>query len=554
MNDADRTALSVSHRDELPDQLWAFSDLPATPDRSVADLAAGFSSAGFLRAALRRSAWLWCATAVIGLLAGIGVLKKLPPAYQASVTILLGNNSFEQPGAAAEDDQAILQSRAVAGAALSRLAIPASAMSPASFAGRYTALVVTNRVLQVTVKASSAELAVREANALAAAFLTFQASQLVTQEKLVNAALQQQITAAQQHIGSMAARIARVRAEPASAARDASLTRLLARRGRQSGALTALRQANLGNEASTKIGTATLIKGSRVLDPAVPLPRSGKRILLEYVGSGLIAGLVLGMLIVVVRALISDRLRRRDDVARALRAPVRLSVGKVKLGRAQPGPRALAAAQDADIRRIVAHLGAAVPARSRGLIALAVVPVDEPQVAALSLVSLAVSCAEQGLRVVVADLCPGAPAGRLLDSASPGVHEVRMPGANLLVAVPEPDDVVPAGPLVRSPQVHRSDFTEQVAAACTSADLLLTLVSLDPALGGEHLAGWARGAVALVTAGRSSAARVHAVGEMIRLSGTELTSAVLVGADSSDESTGELGGSGALIPVRPGPG
>ena len=71
-----------------------------------------------------------------------------------------------------------------------------------------------------------------------------------------------------------------------------------------------------------------------------------------------------------------------------------------------------------------------------------------------------------------------------------------------------------------------------------SADLLLTLATLDPSLGAEHLAGWARGAVAVVTAGRSSAERVHAVGEMIRLAGIELISAVLVGADKTDESLG----------------
>ena len=28
-------------------------------------------------------------------------------------------------------------------------------------------------------------------------------------------------------------------------------------------------------------------------------------------------------------------------------------------------------------------------------------------------------------------------------------------------------------------------------AACGSADLVLTLATLDPALGGDHLAGWA---------------------------------------------------------------
>ena len=42
-------------------------------------------------------------------------------------------------------------------------------------------------------------------------------------------------------------------------------------------------------------------------------------------------GLVLGLGIVIVRALVSDRLRRRDDVAHALGAPVNLSVGSVRV-------------------------------------------------------------------------------------------------------------------------------------------------------------------------------------------------------------------------------
>jgi hypothetical protein len=112
-------------------------------------------------------------------------------------------------------------------------------------------------------------------------------------------------------------------------------------------------------------------------------------------------------------------------------------------------------------------------------------------------------------------------------------------GTRLVVAVPEPDDVTPVGPLHRSQTSgQRSSFTEAVISACESANLLLTLTSLDPSLGGEHLATWATDAVAIVTAGKSSWTRINAVGEMVRLSGTHLASAVLVGADSADETLG----------------
>src|SRR5699024_10657752 len=97
------------------------------------------------------------------------------------------------------------------------------------------------------------------------------------------------------------------------------------------------------------------------------------------------------------------------------------------------------------------------------------------------------------------------------------------------------------GPVRRvSPQAESAPSGEALSAAYDSADLLLTLVSLDPLLGGEHLATWATDAVVVVTAGRSSWKGLHAVGEMIRLGGTRLVSAVLVGADKTDESLGTI--------------
>jgi hypothetical protein len=88
---------------------------------------------------------------------------------------------------------------------------------------------------------------------------------------------------------------------------------------------------------------------------------------------------------------------------------------------------------------------------------------------------------------------------------------------------------------------------------------MLTLATLDPALGGDHLATWASEAVVVVTAGRSRAERVHSVGEMIRLAGTRLDSAILLGADRSDASLGVMdrahpfgGGSQPGTPEREG--
>jgi hypothetical protein len=93
----------------------------------------------------------------------------------------------------------------------------------------------------------------------------------------------------------------------------------------------------------------------------------------------------------------------------------------------------------------------------------------------------------------------------------------------------------------------------ELAAAFSEADLLLTLVSLDPSFGGDHLSTWATDAVAVIAAGRSSSTKIHAVGEMTRLAGTRLVSAVLVGADKADESLGSTSPPSPSTPSPPAP-
>ena len=172
---------------------------------------------------------------------------------------------------------------------------------------------------------------------------------------------------------------------------------------------------------------------------------------------------------------------------------------------------------------------------------LAVVAVDNEQIVAPAVVSLAVSSARQGRQVVVADLSSGASAGRLLGIKDPGIREVTQDGVRLKVVIPDRDDAMPIGPLRNgmSP-AQPAQANEALTDACASADLLLTLVTLDPAFGGDHLAMWATDVIAVVTAGESSAVKINAVGEMIKLAGTRLDSVVLLGADKDDESLGAI--------------
>jgi hypothetical protein len=515
---------SLSRSSDWPERQW-FDDEASTAEEAPSD-SANLVSLGFFMAALRRSKWFWRTTAVVGLVVGCGLYLRTPHTYQASTTLLLTVGPESQPGQAILEDQALAESRTMAGLTLHKLGLQESV---SSFLASYTVTPLTDRVLQIMANAPSSSEAVSHASALATEYLTFRADQLRAEQQLQFTAFDQQVAQGKQHLASVSKQLSQL------PAKSPQRTRLVAQRAEAAADLATLEQQVSASKATTEVSTASMIGGSAVLDPASPVkPPSRVKHLLLYGGGGFIIGLILAMAIIILRALLSDRLRRRDDVAQALGAPVKLSVPAMRGW--FPGQRGRVSGQN--LRRIVAHLGDGIPAGTGRPAALAVIPVDDPRVAALSLVSLAESCAQQGRRVVVADLCSGAPAAMLLGARDPGVHTVGAERARLLAAVPDPAEFAPVGPLRPTSLRAQPAAGGEVAAACASADLLLTLITLDPSLGGEHLATWAPEAVVMVTAGRSSWTKIHAVGEMIRLAGTRLASGVVVGADKTDESLG----------------
>jgi capsular polysaccharide biosynthesis protein len=530
--------LSLNRNNDPPSRFWANGNFTVADD-APDDFSPSLVSLGFIKAAVRRSRRLVVVMAAVGFLLGAAAYVASPHAAQASTRLLLTVGPEPVAGTAIQNEQAIAQSRAVAGLVVHKLGLP---QGVDGFLGSYAATPVTDRVLQLTVNAPSGDDAVTWANTLATEFLRYRAQQLKNTQQQMFVALDQQITQAKQQISATRNKIAGLLAQPRSPAQQGMLTKLRAQVTQENNALFILQQNVSSTRASTQETTVSEVTGSYVVDTAYLVPPHGKvKHLVLYAAIGLFAGLVLSLAFVVIRALISDRLFRRDDVARALGGPVKLSVGAVRLSRWRPGGKGLAAARATNVRRIVTHLGKLVPARSPRATSLAVVPVDDPRVAALSLMSLAISCAQQGMQVVVADLASDAPAAALVGSNKPGVGPANVDGAQLTVAVPERDDVEPAGPLSHaSAPDQRSPFTEAVSAACASANLLLTLAPLDPALGGEHLATWATDAVVFVTAGQSSWTKIQAAGEMVRLSGSQLVSAVLVGADKTDDSLGVI--------------
>jgi capsular polysaccharide biosynthesis protein len=524
----DPVVFSLDGDNGEPDRLGFYDDFTATDNRS-AEFASGLVSLGFIKAAVRRSARFLFIMTVVGLLAGFGEYVKSPHSYQASASVLLTLDPYENPLTAVNDNQAIAKTSSVAGLALQKLGLQESA---SSFLNTYTATSVTDRLLTITASAPSANQAVLYASAVGNAFLKFRAEETRAQNNLVLASLDQQINQAQQRVNSIDAQISQISSQS---------SQLGTLRGEQTTAiatLSSLQQAVTGNQTTTVPAMTAALDKSQVLSVS-PLPYAKKKKLITYGALGLIGGLVLGLAIVVIRALVSDRLRRRDDIAYALDAPVKLSVSTLGAHRTLTPRPARAAKRDRDMKRVIAHLHSAVPRSTQGPAALAIVAVDNAPVVASAVAALAASYATQGTQVVTADLSSGSYLAHLLGVKGPGVQTVSHNGMNFIMAVPDRNDPAPIGPLppLTSP-TGPAQAGDALVASDVSADLLLILATLDPAFGGDYLATWATNAVVVVRAGQSSAEKIHSVGEMIRLAGMRLDSVVLIGADKNDESLG----------------
>lgn len=535
MNDPEHVvAWSGGIGDDLQEHLAVFEDSADFVERPAGDPATPLVSLGFLMAAVRRRRRLWLTLAVVGLVLGAGYYAVKPLAYEASTTVLLVDNSSQNPADEIQTDIVMAQSMPVADAVVRQLGY---AQTPGSFLSDYAVAMVTPQLLTITAKGTSSDQAVQRAAAVATQFLDFRAQTEQGQQQQTDAALQQQVSQAQQHLDSINSQIKQLSSQSSSTSQQTQLSALQAQRTQASNALNQVQQYATTEQASTQTLTQQMVQGSEVLNKAAPLKRSVVKSGLLYVLGGLFGGLLLGIIIVIIGAITSDRLRRRDDIAYVVGAPVRVSVGPLREGRIPPLRGR--AARSRDMERVVEHLRTAVPGSSSGPAGLAVIEVDDAPTAARAVVELAIASAKQRRRVVLADLSAGAHAARLLKVSGPGISTATPEGTPIVVVVPRASDVAPIGPL-RShafPEGY-AQADEQVAAASAHADLVLSLVTLNPAFGGGYLGTWATDAVAMVTAGQSSALQLHAAGEMIRLAGVRLSSIVVIDADKSDESLG----------------
>ncbi len=488
-----------------------------------------------LGAVTRRRWRVWVTAGVVGLVVGASLHVVIPRKYAATSDLYLAIPSGSNPSEVMADNVALLQTEAVAKQAIVKGHLN---MSPHTLLAHSSGLVLSDNIMSIKFSSSSPSQAVAGARALARAFLAQQTGELRRQTNGLVRSLRSQISSLNASIGALNTQIDSQSVASAATTASNTLNNLINERSDDQSQVSQL-QGQIGQELSDEQSSDSI---SHVLDPAALVPVSARKVLLLDGLSGLIAGLAIGLIVVVFGALFSEGAPDREAVAETLGAPVALSLERYR------GPRLMRRtrlarrlrAPDPAIRMIERRLRAQLetaPGR-----ALAVVAMGAPEPAALGVGALALDLYSEGHRVVVVDAADGRLLATMfgLSATSHTMEMYRLPAdghptLRLLVAPPDPVQMAEKPP---------PDDT----------DALLVLTTLDPAFGAEHLAPWVSDAVLVLSKRGVTLARMDVGREMLRQAGISLRSVILLGSDPEDESSGvsspdDLG----LTPVHPAP-
>jgi capsular polysaccharide biosynthesis protein len=478
----------------------------------------------YLFSVLKRRRRIWVTLAALGLLGGLAFHVAVPRSYSATTTLYLAHAPNTNDDVDMANDLALVQTTTVAQRAIK--ALGESSLTPEELLGKEPATQQSDNVLTLQVSGKSKSEATKRANALATAFLTFRADRYQAQNQAADAALNSQIDALQQQIHQITSKISSL----GPSAQGEELTSLVSEQSSDTNQVATLEQTIQQNQ----VAAITVASGSRVLTPGTPVPASSKKLYGEGALSGLIFGLLVGAGYVIVQAVISDRVRRRDEVASLLGAPVELSIGRFR------HPRKI---EPKFIQRMTTK-----PDQQTGVLAdyirkcgipngdkttLLVVAADDVALPAAAVALLASRLKNEGISVLVADLTGTGELEKAFDSleidttsrfearAREGAFQTS--GINRIT---DPD------PIWLSPG--------------NGVKAVIALAVLDPGIGAWHLE-WARESIVTVSAGRSSAQHVNATAALLRVAGVPVRSGVLLDADPDDESVGLLSSGMPLV-------
>ena len=473
-----------------------------------------------MKEGLKRYRALCVACAVLGLVIGACFHLVIPPKYVAVTDLYLTEPTSSATYTTA-DDVSLAETSTVAYGALRLLHLPANLSDEP---GTYVATAASDVLLQIKGDGLSRAKAVQWTSALAKSFLAVRQRALNGQTELVVKALQTEVGALSAQVNRLDESITALENGKATPSSSNEVANLVSERGTDESQLTTL-QAQIQQD---QLEQAAVDKGSYVLDPARALKVSAKRIFAEDGLSGLVAGLAIGVGGVVVASVISDKPRRRDELAQLIGAPVELSLSGPKepwllrwsffRSWVKNPDTQLKAAQ----RRLRGQLGT-LARPSLGVVAIGRGARDS---SAVIVGVLAYSLAAEGKSVLLVDMAQGRPLARLFRQRLKGhpVREVRFGGQAFQLAI-APEDPV--------------DLDHERLAQ--GVGCVLVLATGDPAIGANHLRPWAESAVVVLRAGKASATLVQAAGEMLRDAGVGVRSVLQLGAGKEDESFGKEG-------------
>jgi capsular polysaccharide biosynthesis protein len=264
---------------------------------------------GVFHALARR--WTWLVAGAVGgaVLAG-ALVVALPKRYTATGEVLLhpidGDNSEQvsRMDTAAE----LAHSIPVAEQALQVLG---SGDDPERFLRQYSASRLTNQLLRIEARASSADLAVRRVSAVAEAYLDYLAAEAAEERASIERTVQPRTTALEARLAQLDVQIAGL--GPTGDVLTPEQELLLDQRAAVAAEL-ATAEATL-NQARADERLA--LDRDKLVAPPLPPKRPTSPRPREFLGIGLLAGTMLAVGAVLARDVLSHRLFRREDLARA---------------------------------------------------------------------------------------------------------------------------------------------------------------------------------------------------------------------------------------------
>ena len=507
-------------------EAWDVPDVAPEDSASQARPLAALVSFHYLRAAVRRRRRVFVLLALLGVLLGVAFLVANPAPRTATTTLRLTHQDGVDPSGAIATDISLMTTRTVAELTISALGLT---MSPEDLINSVKAVPSGSpEILQLNMSAPTEAEAVRRLDRFTKDYLGFRANQISAQSEVKIKDYEGQIKAQKAQ-----ARMLRQRIEDLTASGDTGSSRL-------TDTATELEQTN--NKIDTlqtavddeTLRQETIVLTSRVIDPAAPMSSGGLRRVVLVLASGLIGGLAIGFGVVVLRALLSDRLWLRIEVASALNAPVLVSARRIaplsrvlRIVRFLPRVKAADARRAVDRQRMARAIEQAMPEPGRRQ-SLAVVCLGNSDEMRFGMVAAAAALQHHGRPTTIVDLTQAgrvaSAVARSADATMEWTPEVFRPR------------VIPS--LTKDPSYIDSADWEDVALAKGRSGVTLILADLDPGVGVDHLTAWTDRAIVAVTGGKSSAELVRTAGDLVRSVGLHLRGAVVLRAVPDDMSSG----------------